>query len=684
MDLSRNNLGSASSPYLIQHQDNPVHWQVWSPDVLAAAKDAGKPILLSVGYAACHWCHVMAHESFENELIANVMNQHFTCIKVDREEHPEVDMIYQQSLSLLGQQGGWPLTMFLTETGDPFWGGTYFPPADQYGRPGFPKVLEEMARLFNDDKAQVTKNRDAIKQALQNLQTEGAGNALSRAHLTPIAKNLCRQTDPFHGGFGDAPKFPNTYGLELLWRAYLREGLAPYKRSVMDAIANMAQGGMYDHLGGGFHRYSVDTQWLVPHFEKMLYDNAALLSLMAMVYANDPLPLLKARMTETADFVLRDMQRSEGGFASTYDADSLNEDKGENEEGAFYVWSVEEVTKILGDEAPLFCMTYDITKQGNFEGSNIPNRLDAIDDFDLTHDDQLAPLRARLLSARGWRPKPGFDDKVLADWNGLIISALVSVGQQLDREDYVLAAIRAFDFVATQMADGNGLTHAWRNGKRTGNQVIADYANMIRAGIALFETTQDKRFLDKARQWMDHAIQTFWLDDQKGFAMTPAGSDSLIVRPRSAMDDATPSGNGVMLGNLARLIELANNIETRAALAKRAQELVMAFSGAMTKNLLAGASFLNGFDMASRPVSMIIVGAEGDERRDTLFKAAQKSATPDRVILCVSNDDDLPAFHPAKGKGLVDGSAALYLCIGNQCLAPTTDAEALPDMIKNV
>ncbi|MEN8723632.1 MAG: thioredoxin domain-containing protein [Alphaproteobacteria bacterium] len=683
--LSQNNLSTASSPYLIQHQDNPVHWQVWSNDTLEAAKQAGKPILLSIGYAACHWCHVMAHESFENPDIAAQMNQDFTCIKVDREEHPEVDMIYQQSLALLGQQGGWPLTMFLTPDAEPYWGGTYFAPSDQHGRPGFPRVMVEMARIYHQDKAQLTKNRDAIKEALTNLQNETGGQQqLSRGALTPISQRLCKQTDPFYGGFGDAPKFPNTFGLDLLWRAYLREGDTPYHRAVVEGLAAMSQGGLYDHLGGGYHRYSVDAKWLVPHFEKMLYDNAALLQSMAQVYAVDPLPLFQARMTQTADFILREMQRPEGGFGATYDADSPN-DKGENEEGAFYTWSMEDVSALLGpDDGAAFCVAYDVTRNGNFEGRAILNRLAHKDDYDLVDEARLAPLRAKLLAARADRIAPGYDDKVLADWNGYMISALVAAGTMLDRADYIDAAIRAFTFVRDEMGTGDALTHAWRDGRTAGNEVLTDYAAMVRAALSLYEATQDGDYLAQARRWTDHVITHYWLEEQKGFAMTPATGSSLIVRPRTGLDDATPSGNGMMMGNLARLIMLADKVEDQARFSTLAQEMVTGFSAPVLKNLQAGATFINGLDAATRGLSLIVVGPQDDDATNALLMAARKSAAPDRVIIWVADGAALPPFHPAQGKTMIDGAPALYICVGQSCTAPITDVAQVAGHIRTL
>src|SRR3974390_2153508 len=367
--MDRNRLGEETSPYLLQHKDNPVHWQAWSDETLAAAKVAGKPILLSIGYAACHWCHVMAHESFENPQIAERMNELFVNIKVDREERPDLDTIYQLALALMGEQGGWPLTMFLTPDGEPFWGGTYFPPEQRWGRPGFPQVLEAMSDAYMQDRDKVAKNVVALREALQKLRRPARGSSITRAQLDPIAERLLREVDQLHGGIGTAPKFPQAGIFELFWRAWKRTGQTPYRDAVVKALDAMCQGGIYDHLGGGFARYSTDARWLVPHFEKMLYDNAELVDLLTLVWQETKNPLYRQRVNETLAWVEREMRTERGGFASSLDADS------EHEEGKFYVWSEAEIDAVLGDRATLFKRFYDVTPEGNWEGHTILNRI---------------------------------------------------------------------------------------------------------------------------------------------------------------------------------------------------------------------------------------------------------------------------------------------------------------------
>jgi uncharacterized protein YyaL (SSP411 family) len=458
--MDRNRLGEETSPYLLQHKDNPVHWQGWSEAMLAAAKAADKPILLSIGYAACHWCHVMAHESFENTEIAERMNALFVNVKVDREERPDLDQIYQHALALMGEQGGWPLTMFLTPAGEPFWGGTYFPPEQRWGRPGFPQVIEAMSEAYARDRDKVAKNVAVLREALQRLGRPERGAPITPKQLDPIAERLLREVDQINGGIGTAPKFPQTGIFELLWRAWKRTGQTPYRDAVVKALDAMCQGGIYDHLGGGFSRYSTDARWLVPHFEKMLYDNAELVDLLTLVWQETRSPLYLQRIEETLDWVRREMLTPEGGFASSLDADS------EHEEGKFYVWSESEVDATLGERAPLFKRYYDVGAEGNWEGHSILNRLrtPALADAETEHE--LRQCRALLLQARDGRVRPGLDDKVLADWNGLMIAAIANAGVVFERPAWIALAADAFAFIRRHMTEPDRrLLHSWRGGR---------------------------------------------------------------------------------------------------------------------------------------------------------------------------------------------------------------------------
>ena len=490
-DPHTNRLAQATSPYLLQHQHNPVDWRQWGPEALNEAKTQNKPILLSVGYAACHWCHVMAHELFEDEATARVMNELFVNIKVDREERPDIDQIYMSALHLLGEQGGWPLTMFLTPAGEPVWGGTYFPKDSRYGRPAFTDVLREVARLFREEPTKIEQNRAALLARLAEKARPKDKVTIGTRELDSYAKQIGNMFDSVNGGLRGAPKFPQPSILEMIWRAGMRSGDTRFFETVEHSLERMCEGGIYDHLGGGFSRYSVDERWLVPHFEKMLYDNAQLLELLALAYARSGNPLFAQRARETVGWLAREMTTPEGGFAASLDADS------EGEEGKFYVWSKAEIVALLGaDDGKFFAKHYDVSEEGNFEGQNILNRLK--DSGRTVADEQrLAPLLDKLLAARASRVRPGLDDKVLADWNGLMIAALVNAGILLDEPEWIAMGARAFDFIAKEMTrDINieqRLGHSWRAGKLLFPGLASDFAAMIRAALSLYEATGNAR-----------------------------------------------------------------------------------------------------------------------------------------------------------------------------------------------
>jgi len=452
-----NRLMSASSPYLLQHRDNPVHWWEWGPDAFAEARRLRKPVLISIGYAACHWCHVMAHESFEEPAVAAVMNELFVNIKVDREERPDVDHVYMSALHALGEQGGWPLTMFLTPEGEPFWGGTYFPKEPRFGRPGFTQVLREISRLYQAEPERVARNRDALKQHLAQ-PAESDGGTLTPADLDRMGLRLTELIDQENGGLKGAPKFPNPPILECLLRYAKRAKNGQARQCFLLTLERMALGGIHDHLGGGFARYSTDERWLAPHFEKMLYDNTQLLELYALAYAETGRALFQDAAEGIVAWLEREMTIPEGAFASSLDADS------EGQEGRFYVWSLAEIREVLGEEdSAFFAKVYDISEHGNWEETNIPNQLisgEAPPEIEW----RLAAMRAKLLERRASRIRPGLDDKILADWNGLMIAALVRASPLLDRPDWIALAQRAYGFVATSMSRNGSLGHSWRGG----------------------------------------------------------------------------------------------------------------------------------------------------------------------------------------------------------------------------
>jgi hypothetical protein len=664
----RNLLDRETSPYLLQHRGNPVHWRPWGPEALAEARAANKPVLLSVGYAACHWCHVMAHESFEDPETAAVMNELFVNIKVDREERPDIDTIYQSALALLGENGGWPLTMFLTADGEPFWGGTYFPPEPSYGRPGFRDVLRRVAEVYRSEPATIATNRAALMDALAKLGLpQGAAPALSVAALDGIAQRLEREIDRVNGGIGGAPKFPNPTILELLWRAWRRSGTASCRDAVMLTLDRMSQGGIYDHLGGGYARYATDVRWLVPHFEKMLYDNAQLLELLALAWADTAKPLYAERARETVGWLLREMVAEGGAFAATQDADS------EGEEGRFYVWDEAEIDALLGPRAARFKAAYDVRAGGNWEDRTILNRLQRPEPGSADEEAALAADRALLFGAREKRVKPGWDDKVLADWNGLMIKALAEAAMIFGEPGWLAAAERAFAFVSRHMSEDGRLKHSYRAGRLKHAGLLDDHANMARAAIVLLEATGDPAYLAEAEAWADVLDRHYWDAAHGGYFLTADDAEALIIRTRSCADHATPAGNAVALGVLARLWHLTGRERYR----ERADALVAGFAGELTRNFFPLAGFLNAFELYRNAAQVVLVGDAGDAATAALRRAAFAAGHPDRIVATVPPGAELPASHPAHGKGMAGGRPAAYVCIGATCTLPLTDPAAL-------
>jgi uncharacterized protein YyaL (SSP411 family) len=667
--MTQNLLHQEASPYLLQHRDNPVHWRPWGPEALAEARRLGKPILLSVGYAACHWCHVMAHESFEDPATAAVMNRLFVNIKVDREERPDIDQIYMAALHALGEQGGWPLTMFLTPDGEPIWGGTYFPPDSRYGRPAFTAVLEEVARLFRDEPEKIETNRRLLMETLRERRAAG-GTAPDRDLLDRAAERLLGFIDLERGGIRGAPKFPQASLLAMLWRAGLRTGDRRYRDAVLVTLRNIAQGGIYDHVGGGFARYSVDDRWLVPHFEKMLYDNAQLLEVMTDAFLETGEPLFRVRIEETIAFLVREMRLPGGAFAASLDADS------EGHEGKFYVWSAAEVAEVLGpEEAAFFSRVYDITPGGNFEGTAIPNRLAHQALLSEADEARLAAARQVLLARRAARVRPGTDDKVLADWNGLTIAALAHAGATFDRPDWIDLARDAHRFILDTMSRDGRLAHAWREGRSVYPGLATDYAAMIKASLALHAATLDDAFLATAEALARTVRAHHWDADDPGYFLPAHDAEALILRPRSATDEATPGANSVMAANLVRLWRLTGEDAWRAD-----ADAVIA-AAPMAENLFAAAGMLSALDLRLGASDVVLVLPPGTDHAP-LIAAARRAATPNTILRAVADPGRLPAGHPAHGKAAIDGRPTAYVCRGETCSLPVTDPETLAVLLR--
>jgi len=664
--VHQNRLARETSPYLLQHQHNPVQWWAWGPDALAEAKRTNKPILLSVGYAACHWCHVMAHESFEDDATARVMNELFVNIKVDREERPDIDQIYMAALHQLGEQGGWPLTMFLTPAGEPIWGGTYFPKSSRYGRPAFVDVLRQIARLFREEPQKIEHNRAALMERLAGAARPSGTVTIGTAELDNAARQLGGIIDPVNGGTRGAPKFPQASLLELLWRAGLRSGEARYFAAVGITLDHISEGGIYDHLGGGFSRYSVDERWLVPHFEKMLYDNAQLLELLAIAHLRTGKPLYRQRAQETVAWLEREMTTGEGAFAASLDADS------EGEEGKFYVWSDDEILQHLGSEdGAFFARHYDVTSAGNFESHNILNRLNNLP-RSMEDEERLALLRTKLFIVRSKRVPPGLDDKVLADWNGLMIAALADASVMLAEPSWLGLARCAFAFIAGTMTRGDRLGHSWRDGKLKFPGLASDFAAMIRAALALHDATGRQDYRDQALAWQ-RALDRYYADPDSGtYFLTAADAEGLVIRPAATTDEATPNHNAVAAGNLVRLSLLAGDDAWR----HKADRLIAAIAPAAVENLYMHMALFNAIDLRLRAAEIVVTG-EGPDA-EALLAAARALPPLDRVVLHAASSDALPPSHPARAQiEAAKGAAAAFVCVAETCSLPVSDADGL-------
>jgi uncharacterized protein len=674
--MPENLLRHETSPYLLQHAGNPVHWHPWGAAALAEAQAQNRPILLSVGYAACHWCHVMAHESFEDPETAALMNALFVNIKVDREERPDIDHLYMSALHALGAQGGWPLTMFLTPAGDPFWGDTYFPPEPRWGKPSFRQVLQGVADAWQGQHDAVVQNVTALRRALAAQSAPRPGVAITPGRLAEVAGRLLAAVDPVQGGFGGAPKFPNPPIFRFLWNEAFRSNNDTAADAVHLLLNRMSNGGIYDHLGGGYARYATDAEWLVPHFEKMLYDNAQILELLAFAHAAAPDPLYAERAAETVGWMIRDMTAEAAGgaaaFAASEDADS------EGEEGRFYVWTEAEIAGLLGPDFPRFAAAYDVTPSGNWEGRTILRRITPRG----TEADEAALARGRalLLQARGSRVRPGRDDKVLADWNGLAIAALCRAAAVFGRPDWIGRAAEAYRFIRTAMAGPGGrVQHAWRVGRVTAAGLLDDQAAIARAALALFEATGETGYLREAEALA--ASAETWFGDAGSFFTTasdaadvPLGAEA---RPRIVADNATPAGNGLMAELFARLFHLTGD----PAHADRARALLAAFAG-LGDGLAAAPTILAAADLLEGGTVVVVAGDPAAPASRALLGVALAAPDPAVCVLRAPTADALPPGHPAHGKPAPAGGAAAYLCRAGTCSLPVSDPQALAQRLR--
>ncbi len=674
-----NRLIHEQSPYLRQHAYNPVDWNPWGEEALARARAENKPILLSIGYSACHWCHVMERESFENEQIARLMNDNFVPIKVDREERPDLDQIYMDAVQLLTGRGGWPLTVFLTPEGKPFFGGTYFPPQDRQGMPGFPRVLLAIAAAFRDKPADVQQNVERLAQGLEGLaEFSPDGGELGPEAVESAARALAEHYDRVNGGIGRAPKFPNTFVFSLFLRRYQADGDPEFGHMVRETLAKMAKGGIYDQLGGGFHRYSVDDRWLVPHFEKMLYDNALLarLYLDAGRALGEPDFLTVAR--EILDYVLREMTSPEGGFYSAQDADS------EGEEGKFFLWTPAEARAALGEELGEIAERYfDISEEGNFEGRNILHRTIERDDaarlFKIGADEMertIEEIRRRLFEARERRVKPARDDKVLAAWNGMMIGALAEGYRALGDERYLHAAARALDFVMSRLWDGRALKRSFKDGAARFNAYLEDYALVANGALELYETSLDRRHLATAQTMAEAILERFLDRDKGGFFFTSADHERLITRSKAVFDGSTPSGNTAAVMALLRLYGYTGEVRYFA----EAQRTLRLLHGFIAQQPFAFSHMLEAVDLYQRgPVEIVIVGERGAPETGEWLERLGLFYLPNRALFVADPRDSAGAHLPeqVRGKTQVGGKLTAYVCRERTCTAPLTSFDAL-------
>ena len=674
-----NRLINETSPYLLQHANNPVDWYPWGEEALTRARNEDKPILLSIGYSACHWCHVMERESFENDAIADLMNQHFVNIKVDREERPDLDAVYMEAVQMLTGSGGWPMTVFLTPDCKPFYGGTYFPPVDRQNMPGFPRLLETVSNAYRNSHSEIQRVTGQLTEQMGRSANMPRGTgALDESILHNAYNSLATNFDYQNGGVGSAPKFPQAMTLEVLLR-YYAHGHNDRALTMLDlTLEKMARGGIYDQVGGGFHRYSTDSFWLVPHFEKMLYDNALLARLYLQAWLATGRSLYRRITEETLDYVLREMTGEHGGFFSATDADS------EGEEGKFFVWSPPEIETVLGSEgATLFSAFFGVSQRGNFEGQNILNIPVKATEFaerqGVTLDHLVDVIRRgkeTLRMAREEREHPLLDDKALASWNGLMLRAFAEAGAALERQDYLEAATRNATFLLGDMRPKGRLLRSYREGQAKLPGFLEDYSFVADGLLSLYEATFERRWLDAAAELAEEMISQFWDESADCFYDTGRDHEELVVRPRDVFDNAQPCGGSVASDVLLRLSVVTGNEDfaSKAITPLRSVAELMGRAPAGTGRWIAALDFY-----LSTPKEVAIIGAPGDPTTAALLRVVNGRYIANRVVVGAAGESaaaesGLPLL---EGRGMVDGMPTAYVCENYACQLPVTDPEAL-------
>ena len=665
--MTENSLIHETSPYLLQHAKNPVQWFSWSETALKKAKEENKPIFLSIGYSSCHWCHVMAHESFENDEIAKIMNENFVNIKVDREERPDIDDIYQKVCQIVTGQGGWPLSVFLTPDQNPFYVGTYFPILDSYGRPGFGSLLRKLSQSWKEKPQDIQKTAENFLTNLKNTETVNESTKLEKSILDEAAVNLLQYTNPIHGGFGNAPKFPNSANLSFMLRYSQLSRIEKFKEFVLKTLKKMAQGGMFDQLGGGFHRYSTDTRWLVPHFEKMLYDNALIPVVYAEAYQITKDSFYLDVLKKTLNYVLREMISKEGGFFSSQDADS------EGEEGKYYVWKKNEIQDILGEDAEVFCLYYAVIEGGNFEGNNILfndiNISSVAFKIGKTEDEVkkiLDSCRKKLLDFRSSRIHPGLDDKILTSWNALMISAFAKGFRISNEKSFLNAAENCIAFIEKNLIKNNELLRSYKNGKAKIKAYLEDYAFFIDSLIDVFEINPNPKYLKLAITLGNYLIEHFWDSEHNTFFMTADNHEKLIIRPKSNYDLSLPSGNSVAAGALLRLYHLTQEKKFLDVSLK----ILESQANLAAQNPFGFGHLLNIVYMyLQKPIEITIMNSTNTELCNSLLR----KFLPESILVIINDENQikkLSEYPFFKGKEFNDKKTTVYVCKDFTCSLP--------------
>ncbi len=666
MIVAKNNLIKETSPYLLQHAENPVDWYSWNDEALQKAKDENKPIFLSVGYSSCHWCHVMAHESFENEDVAKFMNENFVNIKVDREERPDIDDIYQKVCQIATGQGGWPLSVFLTPDQKPFYVGTYFPVLDSYGRPGFGSICRQLSQAWKEKPNDIEKTAENFLDALNKTETIKISSKLERVTLDEAAMNLFQLGDSTYGGFGSAPKFPNAANVSFLFRYAKLSGLSKFNEFALKTLNKMAKGGIFDQIGGGFHRYSTDAKWLVPHFEKMLYDNALIPVNYVEAYQITKDPFYLDVLKKTLDFVIREMTSPEDGFYSAYDADS------EGIEGKFYVWKKSEIKEILGDDAEVFCLYYDVTDGGNWEGNNILcNNLNISTvafNFGISEEqvrEKLESCSKKLLNVRSKRIAPGLDDKILVSWNSLMITAFAKGYRVTNDPKYLEAAKNCILFIEKNLFEGEQLLRTYKNGTAKIDGYLEDYAYFVNALLDVFEINANSNYLELSLKLGKHLIKHFWDSETNSFFMNSDNHEKLIIRPKSNYDLSLPSGNSVSAFVMLRLYHFSQEQQ----FLEIATKIMESQAQMAAENPFGFGYLLNTISLyMEKPLEISIVNPENSE----ICESLSTNYLPNSMMVTINDStqlEKLSHFPFFAGKNF-ENKTSVFVCKNFSCSLP--------------